>query len=356
VRVIHIGKFYPPDKGGIESATKSIVEYLWDQNIPCDLVCFSSTKSSVEKGKNGTLFKFKSRLKLLSTPFSLEYLFFLMRHIHHYHVVHIHTPNPLSLFFLFCIRPYQKLIVHWHSDVINQPRAYIFYRPFEKMMLLRANSIVIGTEEYFKYSEPLQAYANKMKFISYAVNEPDVEKTPKTDEIINVLSVGRLVPYKGYEYLVQSATQFSANIKLTLIGSGPELEKLERIIKDNKLKNVEIKNHVEDITPYLQKADIFCLPSVSRAESFGISLIEAMSFGLPLITSNVEGSGMNYININGETGLVVEKTSAIALAEAVNKMALSKEMREEFSKNSFARFQKHFQHKNILPNYLEIYR
>ena len=355
MRVIHLGKFYPPDKGGIETATKSIIDYLWQKNISCDLVCFSSHPSSEEKTKGGTLYRFKSKFKLLSTPFSMEYLFFLIRHIHRYQVVHIHVPNPLSLFFLFCIRPHQKLIVHWHSDVVNQRRAHIFYRPFEKMMLLRSNTIIVGTEEYFMHSEPLQAHKDKVKFISYAVDDPEIAKKKSVDGFIHVLSVGRLVRYKGYENLVRAGEYLNANIKITLIGDGPEFKNLKSIIRQKNLGNIEIRNCVEDLKKFHLEADMFCLPSVSRAESFGISLIEAMSFRLPLITTNVQGSGMNYINIDKKTGIVVELNSPVALANAINELAASEQLREDYSQNSYARFKKLFEYKNVLPEYIRIY-
>ena len=65
---------------------------------------------------------------------------------------------------------------------------------------------------------------------------------------------------------------------------------------------------------------------------------------------------MNHINIAEETGMIVEKNSPLELAKAINHLAESKEKRVQFSKNSYARFKKHFEYKNVLPSYLDIYR
>jgi glycosyltransferase involved in cell wall biosynthesis len=355
MKVLHIAKFYPPDKGGVETATKSIVEYLWDRKIATDVLCFTSQRDDVERHAHGTLFKFKCKLKLLSTPFSLDYLSFLLNNIQKYSVIHLHAPNPTTLLFLFCIRPWQKLIIHWHADVINQKKSYMIYKFFEKLMLNRANHIIVGTEEYFNHSTPLLPFKDKTHFIAYGVTDPEI-KVPKVfkDEV-TVISVGRLVPYKGYEALVEAARFVNSKVKIILIGDGPDKSKLLTIIKEFNLRNVEIKSGVENLEPYLKSADIFCLPSISRAESFGISLIEAMSYKIPLITSDNTGSGMNFINKHGETGYIVKKESPTDIASAINELSDSLELRKKFSENSYERFKKYFEYSSVLKKYAEIY-
>lgn len=356
MRILHIGKFYPPDRGGIETATKIIIDFLWRNRISSDVVCFSSSSTIKEKNDFGTLFRFKSNVKFLSTPFSLSYLWFLIRNINNYDIIHIHVPNPISLLYLFFIKSEIRVIVHWHSDIINQRKSYLIYRPFEKILLSRAQVIIVGTKNYFESSKPLQNYKSKVSLISYCVPRtfPPIQPHEKV-EAVTVVSIGRLVKYKGYEYLVEAARSISSNIKIIIIGNGPEKKHLENLIVKYQLTNIELKENVEDLSMELSKADIFCLPSVSRAESFGISLIEAMSYKLPLISTNVEGSGMNFINIHKKTGLIVRKESAEDLAEAINKLAASPELRELYSKNAYQRFLDEFEESKVMAKYLPLY-
>lgn len=356
MKVLHIGKFYPPDKGGIETATKAIIDHLWDSGVDCDAVCFSHGESCTISTPKGTVHRFKTSLNLLSTPFSLGYLWFLLRKIQAYDVIHVHTPNPLSALFVFLMRPRQKVIVHWHSDVVNQRRAYILFRPFEKMLLIRANKILVGTEEYFSGSEPLQAHRRKVRFLSYSTHAHPAAPRQEIPETIRVLTVGRMVKYKGYDDLIRAAKFLAPNVQVTLIGKGPELDSLRTLISQLNLTNVEILTDVEDLTPYFESADIFCLPSISRAESFGISLIEALSFGLPLVTTEVNYSGMKFINQHRVTGLVVPPRAPEALAEAINQLVADHQLRHDLGVQGHKRFHEYFENSKVLPKFIELYR
>lgn len=357
IKILHLGKYYPPDRGGIETATQSIVEFLWQKKTRCDVACFTNGSSIVEEREFGKIQRFKSSVKLLGAPFSFAYLVFMIKNLRQYQTVHAHVPNPVLFMILFLLKKSQKLIVHWHSDVINQKISYYLYKPFEWLLLKRADVIIVGTEEYFSRSKPLQNFADKVRFIPYATKAPDQLPTKKEKkDQIEVVCVGRLVPYKGLKYLVEAATHLPADVHIKIVGDGPDRVLLQSMISDLNLKNVSILPSVDDLSPILSSADIFCLPSISRAESFGISLIEAMSFKLPLVTTNVVGSGMNFINKNESTGKVVEPHSSLALASAIIELKNSPLKRQKYSENSFLRFQKVFDYPNVLPKYIPIYK
>jgi len=105
----------------------------------------------------------------------------------------------------------------------------------------------------------------------------------------------------------------------------------------------------------MKNSDLFCLPSISRNEAFGLVLVEALYFGKPLVTTNVDGSGMNYVNINNKTGLVVPPKDPKALAEAINMILSDENLYSRFSKNAKERF-KEFEIDSIANRIINIYQ
>jgi len=158
-----------------------------------------------------------------------------------------------------------------------------------------------------------------------------------------VLSIGRFVYYKGFEYLIESARILKNkkidNIAFIIIGYGELYNKLKQKIEDYKLSNnVFLLNNIKNVNIFLKNCDIFCLPSIERTEAFGLVLLEALYYGKPLITTNVYGSGMSYINKNGLTGFVVKARDAKEIAKAILKLANNKKLYKKFSLNASKRF------------------
>jgi glycosyltransferase involved in cell wall biosynthesis len=110
------------------------------------------------------------------------------------------------------------------------------------------------------------------------------------------------------------------------------------IKRENLNDKVILTGKVKNINSFLSKCDVFCLPSISRNEAFGLVLVEALYFGKPLVTTNVEGSGMNFVNIDNFTGFVVEPRNPKALAEAINKILSDEDLYKILSQNAKKRF------------------
>lgn len=119
-----------------------------------------------------------------------------------------------------------------------------------------------------------------------------------------VLSIGRLVEYKGFEYLIEDEKYLDNEFLILIAGGGPLFKRLKRKVENLNLQDkVMLLRRVDDITQLLKRCDVFCLPSVLRTEAFGLVLVEALYFGKPLVTTDVKGSGMSYVNKYGATGL-----------------------------------------------------
>jgi glycosyltransferase involved in cell wall biosynthesis len=104
-----------------------------------------------------------------------------------------------------------------------------------------------------------------------------------------------------------------------IIGQGAKERELKGLVKELNLSNrVVFCEHVPygDLPYYYSSADVFVLPSISRAEAFGLVALEAMACGVPIVTTEL-GTGTSYHNVHGQTGLVVNPKDPKVLAEAI---------------------------------------
>ena len=363
MKVLHIGKLCPPNEGGIEIFSYDLLEYLNSIGIKADLLCFGN-KTFQYKYRNFTFFSCKTNIKLNSALFSLDFVIKFRTLINNYDLIHIHAPNPLAeIISIFVKKPY---IIHWHSDIIRQKISYIFYKHLQQLALDKAVKIICTSPQYLETSKQLKNFKDKAVVIPLGLNKNRLNlqtKDKKVEKVLNkvknkkiILSIGRLVEYKGFEYLIEAGMFLDDNKVIVIAGDGKMYKKLQKKINSLNLKNkVFLLGRIDNISYALKNCDIFCLPSVSRNEAFGLVLVEALYFGKPLITTAVEGSGMNYVNQNGITGLVVPPKDPRALAYAINKILSDKKLYNKLSKNAKKRFNE-FEISSIGNKILKLYQ
>ncbi|GIU70237.1 MAG: mannosyltransferase [Candidatus Woesearchaeota archaeon] len=345
MKVLHLGKLCPPNEGGIEIFSYDLLEYLNSKGIKADLLCFGS-KTAKSSYKGFDYFECKMNIKVNSAPLSYDFIKIFKRIEREYDIIHIHSPNPLAEFLsLFTDK---KIIIHWHSDIVKQKISYRFYKPIQQKVLKKAHKIICTSPQYLETSKQLRDFKENAVIIPLGLNPSRLkasnEKVTKSlkAKIGNkkiVLSIGRLIYYKGFEYLIKAGKYIKDDVAIVIVGGGPLYENLKDMVKALNLENkVYLLGRVDKISFYIKESDLFCLPSVERTEAFGLVLVEALYFGKPLITTNVEGSGMNYVNQDGITGLVVPPRNPKALADAINKILSDNNLYERFSKNARERF------------------
>jgi phosphatidylinositol alpha-mannosyltransferase len=131
-----------------------------------------------------------------------------------------------------------------------------------------------------------------------------VKVTKKPEDGKTILFIGRLERRKGAQYLIQAYSQLiqsSPDVKLVIVGDGPERERLELLVEDLHLLNVSFLGHVSEElkVQLLNEADLFCSPALF-GESFGIVLLEAMATD----TVCVAGNNSGYTEVLQELGAV----------------------------------------------------
>ena len=207
-----------------------------------------------------------------------------------------------------------------------------------------------------KYADIVLAASKDLKERSISlIGRPDIVVIPpglESEENINfkitkekygfksqdkiILYVGRLIQRKGLIYLIKAIKivyDAVRNIHLIIIGQGEEEMKLRGIVKRYNLTNrvhfLGAKSH-KDVLIYMSLADIFVLPSIE--EAFGIVLLEAMSQGLPIVASNVQG--IPYVIKNGVNGFLVPPKNGVALAERIEYLLKNPDVAKEIGERN----------------------
>ncbi len=365
MRVLHVGKFYPPHPGGIERTTADLCSALAHENIRATVLAHADPgtwHTTSETVDDVDIVRVACPGQILYAPFSPTFPLQLSRLIARWQpdLIHIHMPNP-SAFALLALRAAKRIpwIVHWHSDIPLDTKnaalriAYNAYRPFEQALLRRARTIIATSADYRESSHALASWREKTEVIPLGIadreavslqqSEAQTPTWPKGD--LRVLAVGRLSYFKGFDVLLR-AIERVPRASLLLIGDGECASELRRLAAELRIGDrvhfagrIDMTREGRDaISAAYETADVFCLPSTDRAESFGLVLLEAMRAARPVIASAIPGSGVNYVVRDGETGLLVQPGDAAALAASIERLRDDATLRSQFGAAGRARF------------------
>lgn len=359
-KVLHISTYYPPSYGGIEQVAYDIVTGLKDK-YEQKVICFNHDKGTVKDVNNSVeIIRIGFWKKIASQAFSFEYRKQLKCIIKEFkpNVIHLHLPNPLITIYLLTLNLKGiKLIIHWHSDIIKQKILRNFYKPFETMILKRADKIVVATNYHSEYSISIKKYRAKTIIFPYCLDFKKLENRDKNIERREekIFFLGRHVPYKGIEYLIEASKYIKKSAEIVIAGSGPLTEKLKKQAEG--LENIKFVGKIsnEDVVKYLYNSNVFAFPSITRNEAFGVAMAEAMYCGLPVVSFAIEGSGVNWVNQDGKTGFVVENMNSLKFAEAVNRLLEDDSLREKLSENAKKWAIEQFDKDRFIANIIKTY-
>jgi glycosyltransferase involved in cell wall biosynthesis len=357
MKILQVNKLYHPWIGGIETIVQEIAEWLngKDEFEIEVLVCNHKLKRVIEEINGVKVFRASSFGIYLGMPVSFDFFYLYRKLYKNYDLVFLHFPFPLGFVAYTLLSSKKDLVIWYHSDIVRQKFLEIIFKPFHLFALKKAKKIFVSNPNLIESSNYLKKFKEKCIVIPFGVNLEKFKLNEKTkeevEEIIKrykppiVLSVGRYVYYKGFEYLIESAKNVGA--RFLIIGEGPLKKKYENIIKKFNLENkVFLIPPVENLIPYYYACDLFVLPSITKSEAFGIVLLEAMACGKSLISTNI-GTGTNFINQDGITGFVIEPRNSKILSEKINEVLNNKELKEKFSQNSLRRVQEFSKEKFI---------
>src|SRR6266851_1968930 len=274
-------------------------------------------------------------------------------------VIHVHLPNPIGEIGAVLNRS-SAVVCTFHAQLGRQRWLEAPYGLLRRRLFDRAHRILVASEAMASGPE-LVRHGSKTLVLPYGVSprlsfgtpHRDVEREP---DLLRLLFVGRLVYYKGVEVVLHAIGRVPGAI-LTVIGDGVDRARLEEIA--SKLGISERTRFVGTVSDgelarAFSEADVFVLPSVSRAEAFGLAMAEAMAAGVPAISTSL-GTGTDWVNIDGETGLVVTPGSVGALADAIVRLRDS-QLRETMGRSAMERAQAVFSFERHVAVLEDVYR
>jgi glycosyltransferase involved in cell wall biosynthesis len=265
-------------------------------------------------------------------------------------ITHIHTSSYIGFFekvFFVLLAQWagSRVVLHIHGGAFNQffeESSRITQRVISQSLLLPDQLIVLSEwwANFFR-EQVTPKLDGRVTILHNAVEMPDISideamRARSETQTFRIVFLGSVGDRKGCGELLEAAKQLRDQFKIQFyfLGTGEQKGDLERYrerSRDLRLPNVHFPGYVsgDQKAEQLRQGDLFVLPS--RADNFPISLLEAMSYGLPVVVSNV--GAMEEV-VSEENGIVIPPRDTEALVDAIEFMHLHPERREEMGRNN----------------------
>jgi len=362
--VLHVCSYYAPHKGGIESQLRDIVSWqssrMSVQVMAANVVAKARARTETEALDGARITRVACFGIVASQPICPSLPWKLKGRSDS--IVHLHFPNPWAAAAYLMSGCKGKLVITHHADTVGRRHLRKLVDPFVREAMHRAEAIIVETKRYLESSEELADFRSKCRVITSGTNldafQADVSEQVR--EIQGkygrrfILAVGRMVPYKGFEYLLQAMREVDAT--LVLIGNGPLRGHLELMIEKLGIASkVHLVEPVPDLVSYYKAALMLVLPSVTRAESFGFVQMEAMAAGIPVVNTELD-SGVPEVSPHGVTGITVPPKDAGALAGAIRTLLDNPEVRAKYGRAGIVRANEEFSARRMAERTFDVYQ
>ncbi len=433
LRILHINKRYPPHVGGVERHVQELaLAQSARADVQVEVLCVAEEgegrgRAHGREGAGGcgrwerdgrvAVHRVPEWALVASNPVSpwigreLE----RSRQSRLHEVWHFHYPFPTGE--AACLRqaarraaagppaaaPRPAVICTYHSDFVGDgglKRALgPAYGRLTRAFLSAVDRIVVASPQLASYSRFLPDYASKVRVVPFGIDLSRFQPAPRHERMAAalrerygaplILFVGRFVPYKGVDVLLEAmallgpgagraaaiggaqaegyassqgarAAAETPVARLVLVGDGPLRHGLEERATGWGLGGrVHFVGTVSDdeLVAWYHAADVFVLPSVTPNEAFGLVQLEAHACGLPVVSTNLP-SGVPFANADGVSGLVVEPGDAKGLAAALRRLLTDPELRARLGRQArervYAEFLLEIMTRRILDVYAEL--
>ncbi len=340
MRILHVGKFYPPARGGMETVLRHMCEGLRERGHDVTALVAATAGGGRERrvsptpaaaaagagaAPNGRLLQAGTLAVLYGQPIAPALPLLLRRELRQRppDILQLHLPNPLASLSCLALLPRRRvgggprLAVWHHADIARQRLGARLLAPLLRAGLSRADGIAVSSAALRDCSPSLRPVRDRVEVIPFGIPTAEWSACRGAGEGPFVF-VGRLVYYKGLELLLE-ALACVREAQLLVIGGGPLLGALERrtarLGLDGRVRFAgELGS--DSLRRCFDGARALVLPSCHPSETFGVVQLEAMAAGLPVIATRLE-TGVDRVGRDGETGLTVPPGDAEALAGAL---------------------------------------
>ena len=330
MNVLHLGKF--DTLGGIERHVKALASGLVSAQVEVVNLVSNDSAHTDRHERYGYPTVRAACWGTASSVALSPTLPLIARQLHRAHqfdLVHLHFPDPLGHVAALALPRSVRRVISWHSDIVRQRWALAAYEPLMRRFLQSADAVIGASPQHFSASAqiPPATDGQIQTVIPYGVDPRTLKWTAaaraRRSELQArhrrpiVLALGRHVYYKGFDVLIRSMRQVDA--ELIIGGEGPLTISLKKVARDAALENkVHFAGYIADdeLIAYYDACEVFCLPSTERSEQFGLVQLEAMYCSKPVVATRL-GTGVEYVTLDGETGLLVPPADEDALAAAL---------------------------------------
>jgi glycosyltransferase involved in cell wall biosynthesis len=370
MRIAQVTPWFYPHLGGVESHVQSLSRQLASRGHDVVVVTSRHDPSVPEDEvvSGIRVVRVRPRLVMLRTPVvprtraALEAI--------DADIIHAHTPPPLSAYYASRVARAGRVpfaVTHHCDPELPLPVGPLvegmYRRTLGARTLRRAGRVIVTTHTYAATSRAVWRYNPVV--IPNAVDDrrfrPDVDGAPVRERLgippgrSMILLVGRIVPHKGIEHLIEAARDVP-NAQFVIAGTGSSLPAMKRLTRALRVADrVRFIGRVSEARlPELYAAcDVFVLPSVSRLEAFGIVALEAMATGKPVVVADIPG--VRDVIEDGREGLLADPVNPSDLATKINRVLRDPEMRREMGRRGREKVEAAFTIDRVTDQVLGVY-
>lgn len=361
MRVLHVFKdYFPPTRGGIEQYVHDVVHSM--EGFELAVLTSSRSRRHVDDLNDGVpVTRAPEYARPVSTPVTPSWARLLRET--GADLIHFHMPNPFGELMYLASRTAIPMVASYHADIVGRRALLPLFRPFQQRFLSAATRVLVSNPRMLETSEALAGHRDRAVVVPYGVDPEQWRERPAAADELRarypgplILSLGRLVYYKGLDHLIRAMQGTEATALLA--GDGPKRAELEALaaacgVREKVVFAGEIPD--EDRAAHYHAADVFAFPSTSRAEAFGIAMLQAMACGTPAISTEL-GTGTSWVNVHGETGLVIPPRDPAALAEALQSLLADDAGRRAMGEAAARRVRERFTKAAMLEALAAVYR
>ncbi len=383
VKVVHLGKYYPPAPGGIEAHTRTLALAQAELGADVHVVVVNHAAN----GRDATFRTFARtpdaedrdgpvrvlRAGRLACVAKLDLAPALARLLRKElrdppDVWHLHAPNVTLMFALLAHPRIRPLVVTHHSDIVRQRFLRHAVRNVEHAIYRRASRILTTSPAYLDGSETLARFRDKVEPLPLGTDlTPYLDLSPAAllhaEKLRRELpgpiwvSAGRLVYYKALDVGLRALRDVPGT--LLVIGTGPMAERWQQQARELGVADrVVWAGHATDdeLAGAYRAATALWFPSNARSEGFGLVQVEAMASGCPVVNTAIPHSGVAWVCRHEEAGLTVPVNDTTAFAAAARRLLDEPGLRDRLGAEARRQAIERFGHRVMAERSLAIYQ
>jgi rhamnosyl/mannosyltransferase len=330
--ICHLGKYYPPAPGGIETHVRTLAQAQAKLGAKVTVFCFQHQPGPTSHERDGDVEVVRFRRLASVAKLDVSPEMYGALHRVQADVIHMQAPNPAGILAVLAARLKLPVVVTYQSDVVRQKFLARLFQPLETKFYKRVKLILSTSPTYPPGSRLLSENRDRLLVLPMGIDlQPYLNPAPEHLRAAEALKAkypgplwvacGRLVYYKGLPTAIQALAHTQGT--LLIVGDGPDQAALEAEAQQRGVRDRVVfvgGLPYQDIVPYYLAATAFWFPSGARSEAFGLVQVEAMACGCPVINTNIPNSGVAWVSRDNESGLTIPVGDVAALAEASRRL------------------------------------